>query len=99
MAERGHFVVFEGPEGAGKSTQLRRLVERLAQLGRQPLVTREPGGTKAGEAMRDVLLDPALQIVPLAEFLLYSAARAQHVAEVVAPALSTGRDRASSRVA
>ncbi len=97
MPERGHFVVFEGPEGAGKSTQLKRLVSRLAQLGRQPLVTREPGGTKAGEAMRDVLLDQALTIVPLAEFLLYSAARAQHVAEVIAPALAAGRDVISDR--
>lgn len=97
MTGRGHFVVFEGPEGAGKSTQMKRLVSRLAQLGHQPLVTREPGGTRAGEAMRDVLLDPDLHIVPLAEFLLYSAARAQHVAEVIAPALITGRDVISDR--
>lgn len=97
MADRGRFVVFEGPEGAGKSTQLKRLVSRLGEMGRQPLVTREPGGTRAGEAMRHVLLDPELEIVPLAEFLLYSAARAQHVAEVIAPALSAGRDVISDR--
>lgn len=94
---RGRFVVIEGPEGAGKSTQLARLQARLAERGRTPLLTREPGGTKAGEAMRRVLLDPELHIEPLAEFLLYSAARAQHVQEVIAPALSQGRDVISDR--
>jgi dTMP kinase len=94
---RGRFVVIEGPEGAGKSTQLARLQARLAAVGRAPLLTREPGGTKAGEAMRHVLLDPQLHIEPLAEFLLYSAARAQHVQEVIAPALAQGRDVISDR--
>lgn len=94
---RGRFIVIEGPEGAGKSTQLTRLRERLAALGRSPLFTREPGGTKAGEAVRNVLLDPGLDIDPLAEFLLYSAARAQHVQEVIAPALAQGRDVISDR--
>lgn len=90
--KRGRFIVFEGPEGAGKSTQIARLQSRLEALGRTPLLTREPGGTPAGEAVRGVLLDPGLQIEPLAEFLLYAAARAQHVSEVIEPALARGRD-------
>ncbi len=97
MQRRGRFIVFEGPEGAGKSTQLARLARRLEGLGRRPLITREPGGTPAGEAMRSVLLDPRLEIAPLSEFLLYSAARAQHVEEVVRPALETGSDVISDR--
>ncbi len=91
-AERGRFVVFEGPEGAGKSSQLQLLKERLAAAGREPLFTREPGGTPLGEAIRTVVLDPLLKVDPLAEFLLYSAARAQHVTDVIAPALAAGSD-------
>jgi len=89
---RGRFVVFEGPEGAGKSSQLRLLKERLLAAGLEPLFTREPGGTPLGEAVRDVVLDPRLKVDPLAEFLLYSAARAQHVSDVIAPALAAGKD-------
>ncbi len=96
---RGRFLVFEGPEGAGKSTQLARLKARLEGLGRRPLLTREPGGTPAGEAIRKVLLDPDLNIAPLAEFLLYSAARSQHVHDVIAPALGQGQDVISDRFA
>lgn len=94
---RGRFIVFEGPEGAGKSTQLARLKSHLQRLGRAPLLTREPGGTPAGEAVRRVLLDPDLHIAPLPEFLLYSAARAQHVTEVIEPALARGQDVISDR--
>ena len=81
------FIVFEGPEGAGKSTQIRHLSERLRAGGIPPLLTREPGGTPAADAIREVILNPELNINPLAEFLLYSASRAQHVAEVIQPAL------------
>jgi dTMP kinase len=70
---------------------VRLLTERLAALGLRPVVTREPGGTEAGNAIRTVLLDPGLRIDALAEFLLYSASRAQHVAEVINPALAGGR--------
>ncbi len=87
---RGRFIVFEGPEGAGKSTQIARLAERLRTLGIEPLQTREPGGTPMGDRVREVLLDPDLRVDPLAEFLLYAAGRAQHVAEVIAPALAAG---------
>ena len=86
----GLFLTFEGPEGAGKSTQLARLVARLEAEGIAHIVTREPGGTPLGTRVRDVLLDPALTIDPLPEFLLYSASRAQLVANVIRPALDRG---------
>lgn len=94
---RGVFIVLEGPEGAGKSTQIGLLASRLAALGRECVLTREPGGTRAGDAIRHVLLDPAQRIAPLAEFLLYSASRAQLVEEVIAPALRAGNDVISDR--
>ncbi|MDL2343492.1 dTMP kinase [Deinococcus sp. MIMF12] len=84
------FLTFEGPEGAGKSTQLRRLAARLEELGIAHTLTREPGGTPLGTRVREVLLDPALDIDALPEFLLYSASRAQLVREVLRPALSRG---------
>ncbi|RTR25920.1 dTMP kinase [Deinococcus radiophilus] len=94
MAEGGDyhlpFITFEGPEGAGKSTQLARLVARLAALDVPHTVTKEPGGTSAGDRIRAAVLDPELHIEPLAEFLLYSASRAQLVREVLRPALARG---------
>jgi dTMP kinase len=87
----GLFVAFEGPEGAGKSTQLLRLAARLQADGLDPVVTREPGGTPAADRIRDVILAADLRVDPLAEFLLYAASRAQHVREVIAPALAEGR--------
>lgn len=89
---RSHlFVAFEGPEGAGKSTQLLRLATRLRSEGYDPVVTREPGGTPAADRIRDVILDASLTIDALTEFLLYAASRAQHVREVVEPARTSGR--------
>ncbi len=87
----GIFVVFEGPEGGGKSTQIRRLAERLRAQGVDPLVTFEPGGTAVSRRLRDVVLDPEARMSASTEFLLYSAARAQHVEELIAPALREGR--------
>lgn len=88
----GFFIAFEGPEGAGKSTQLRRLQQRLRELGLEPVVTKEPGGTPLGERVRElVLLEPDLDISPLSEFLLYSASRAQLVEGVINPALNSGK--------
>jgi dTMP kinase len=91
MDRAGLFLAFEGPEGAGKSTQVARLGDRLRRDGFDPVVTREPGGSPAGDRIRAVLLDPDLQLEPLSELLLYAAGRAQHVAERIAPALATGR--------
>jgi dTMP kinase len=96
---RGLFLAFEGPEGAGKSTQIAHLAARLRGHGRRVVTTREPGGTPAGDRIREVLLDPSLRIDPLPEFLLYASARAQHVREVIRPALEDGADVLCDRFA
>ena len=80
----GLFLVFEGIDGCGKSTQARRLAEALAKKGRDPLHLREPGGTWLGEELRKLLLAPESRIGSLAEALLYMAARAQLVSERIA---------------
>lgn len=89
---RGVFVVFEGGEGAGKTTQVRLLTSRLAADGVTPVVTREPGGTPTAEAIREVLLAPTTEpMSDRCEALLFAAARADHVARVIEPALAAGR--------
>lgn len=89
--KRGLFITFEGPEGSGKSTQLRRLAARLRQEGRTVLETAEPGGTPIGVQIRRVLLDSKnLEMRPTTELLLMFAARAQNVDEWILPALSRG---------
>ena len=80
-------VTFEGIEAAGKSTLIAALAEDLRNGGDLVLVTREPGGTPLGDSLRAVFLDPALRIDPIAEVMLLNAARAQLVADVIAPAL------------
>ncbi len=88
---RGSFITFEGADGSGKTTQVRLVEERLAASGIPCLVTREPGGTTAGLAMRALLLDQRTPpLTPDAELLLYAADRAQHVSEVISPALAVG---------
>jgi dTMP kinase len=87
---RGFFITLEGGEGAGKSTQARRLAEALRESGREIVLTREPGGTAGAEAIRGLLLDPATELTPLADTLLHFAARADHVARVIAPAVKRG---------
>ena len=89
---RGVFLTFEGPEGSGKSTQLRMLVQRLRAAGRDVLETAEPGGTPIGTQIRRVLLDAKNQeLSPTAELLLMFAARAQNVDQWILPALAQGR--------
>jgi dTMP kinase len=85
------FVTFEGPEGGGKTTQMRRLAAYLQEQGIDVLATREPGGTPIGDRVRAILLDPLnAEMQPQAEYLLFSAARAQHVAQVIRPHLQRG---------
>ncbi len=88
----GTFITFEGIEGSGKSTQIRLLFEHLKGRGVDVKVTREPGGTVVGEKIRTILLDPSTKgLVPRAELFLYAAARAQHLEEVIQPALDEGK--------
>lgn len=92
MHARGVFITFEGGEGVGKSTNIAFLEEYLKSRGVELVVTREPGGTRIGEEIRQLLLqvrDDA--IAPMAELLLIFAARAQHIAEVIEPALGSGK--------
>ena len=84
------FVAVEGIECSGKSTLCAALAERLRAGGRSVLATREPGGTPLGDAVRGILLDSSLRINALTEALLVNAARAQHVADAIRPALLTG---------
>jgi dTMP kinase len=83
------FVSFEGIDGSGKSTQARLLSTRLEEAGREVVLTREPGGTPLGEAVRDLLLH-AGDVAPWAEAALFAASRAQHVEELIRPALDRG---------
>jgi dTMP kinase len=98
MTARGRFITFEGPEGSGKSTQLRLLGERLRGAGHDVMETQEPGGTAIGIQIRHVLLDAKnRELCPTAELLLMFASRAQNVDESILPALSAGRTVLSDR--
>jgi dTMP kinase len=91
MSRRGKFITFEGLDGTGKSTQMRKLAAALRASGHKVVETREPGGTATGEKIRKVLLDSRTSgLDPLAEMALMFASRAQHIAEVIAPALEHG---------
>jgi dTMP kinase len=91
MPRRGKFITFEGLDGTGKSTQMRKLAAALRASGHKVVETREPGGTVTGERIRKVLLDSRTSgLDPLAEMALMFASRAQHIAEVILPALEHG---------
>ncbi len=88
----GQFITFEGIDGSGKSTQARLLTEFLANKGIEVILTREPGGTRVAEKIRQILLDKEhFELVPRAELLLYLASRAQHTDEIIQPALNNGK--------
>lgn len=87
----GRFFVIDGPDGSGKTTQAARLAAEFTRRKEAVAVLREPGATPAGEAIRDLLLDPDTDITPLAEMLLYQAARAQIVETVIRPTLDAGQ--------
>jgi dTMP kinase len=85
------FITFEGIEGSGKTTQIGLLAEALKAQGIAHVLTREPGGTPAGDRIRSLLLDPATRLSASSELLLYAAARAEHLERVIRPALASGR--------
>ena len=88
----GFLITFEGTDGAGKSTQVRFLSERLRAAGYEVQVTREPGGCRIAEELRRIVLDAENgELCALSELLIYEAARAQHVQEIIAPALAAGK--------
>jgi len=95
----GYFITFEGGEGTGKTTQIRKLAEHLESRGQTVVLTREPGGTPVAEAARAVLLDPALEPDGLTELFLLEAARRDHVERIVRPALARGEVVISDRYA
>jgi len=88
MTPRGRFVTLEGVDGAGKSTHVQFVADAMAAAGRRVIVTREPGGTELAERLREAILEQPME--PLAETLLIAAARADHVARVIRPALEAG---------
>ncbi|MEW6041971.1 MAG: dTMP kinase [Elusimicrobiota bacterium] len=95
--KKGFFIVFEGPDRSGKTTQVNLLKSWLKKKGFDIVLTREPGGTKLSESIRKILLDTKNKIIPLSELFLYEAARAQHTMEVILPALKLGRIVISDR--
>lgn len=95
---KGLFIVMEGPDGSGKTTQINLLEQYLKEAGYECLITREPGGTVIGEGVRELILNPEhKEMSPVTEMLLYAASRAQLVHEVIGPALEAGRIVISDR--
>lgn len=90
--QKGLFITFEGTDGSGKTTQIRLMKEYINNKGYEVVLSREPGGTRVSELIRDLVLDPAnVEIYPLTEMILYAASRAQHVAQVIRPAIDMGK--------
>lgn len=98
MRQKGLFITFEGPDGSGKSTQIKLIKEYLEEIGHQALLTREPGGTKISEKIRKIILDTDnSEMSYMTEALLYAASRAQHVDQIIRPALEEGKTVISDR--
>jgi len=98
MSEKGFFITFEGGEGSGKSSQLKKLAGHFETLGNETVITREPGGTVGAEALRHVLLSGhARELGAEAEAILFAAARADHMKQVIKPALAAGKTVLSDR--
>ena len=91
MRDKGVFITFEGVDGSGKSTQINLLTEYLKEKNIDFILTRDPGGTKLGAKLRDILLHYDGKIAPFCELFLYLADRAQHVEEVIIPALNSNK--------
>ena len=91
MKYKGKFIVFEGPDRCGKSTQANMLNKYLTSLGFDVVITREPGGDSVAEEIRRILLDPTNTVSPMAELLLHEASRAQHTEQKIIPALEAGQ--------
>lgn len=90
MRKKGLFIVFEGPDKSGKTTQAKLLKEYLERKRRKVVLTREPGGTAVSEKIRKIILDPKNRISPLSELFLYEAARVEHVENIIKPSLEEG---------
>lgn len=90
-SQRGFFITFEGPEGSGKTTQIKFLKEFFAARNYSVITTREPGGTKPGDKIRDILLDNSNQLEPETELFLMLAQRSEHLKKIVYPALEEGK--------
>lgn len=97
-SKKGYFITVEGSDGVGKTTQIKNIEKYFSEIGYDVVITREPGGTKIGEKLREILLDVSnKEMDPLTEMLIYAASRAQHVKEVILPALNEGRIVISDR--
>lgn len=95
---KGSFIVMEGPDGSGKTTQISLLTQYLEELGIDYIVTREPGGTRIGEAIRQIILNPEFkEMSDVTEMLLYAASRAQLMKDVISPAIQAGKVVISDR--
>lgn len=95
--KRGLFIVLEGPDGSGKTTQAHLLAERLSSNGYPSIATEEPGGTETGRYIREIILNPSISVSPKTELFLFLADRAEHVQRVIKPALDKGKNVVCSR--
>ncbi|MBR4682067.1 MAG: dTMP kinase [Elusimicrobiaceae bacterium] len=89
--KKGKFIVLEGPDRCGKSTQAKMLLNYLITQGNDVILTREPGGTRTAERIRQIVLEPGLSVTAMTELFLYEASRAQHTEELILPALEAGK--------